>query len=58
MMLPVGYRTRGGTMHRLLLNLPTRLETDRLLLRPYAAGDGDWYYAASLRNREHLSRYE
>lgn len=45
-------------MHRLLLNLPTRLETDRLLLRPYAAGDGDWYYAASLRNREHLSRYE
>ncbi len=45
-------------MHRLLLDLPTRLETDRLLLRPYAPGDGDWYCAASLRNREHLSRYE
>jgi len=45
-------------MHRMLLDLPASLETDRLLLRPYAAGDGDWYCAASLRNREHLSRYE
>jgi RimJ/RimL family protein N-acetyltransferase len=38
--------------------LPDVIETPRLYLRPYRAGDGPWYYTMSRRNREHLSRYE
>jgi aminoglycoside 6'-N-acetyltransferase len=45
-------------MHRLLLDLPTRLETDRLYLRCFQPGDGPWYYRVSQQNREHLARYE
>ena len=45
-------------MHPLLLNLPTRLETDRLILRPYQAGDGTAYFAVCQHNRDHLARYE
>jgi [ribosomal protein S5]-alanine N-acetyltransferase len=45
-------------MHRMLLDLPAELHTERLLLRPYRAGDGDWYYPLSQRNQEHLHRYE
>jgi aminoglycoside 6'-N-acetyltransferase len=45
-------------MHILLLDLPARLETPRLSLRPYAAGDGLMYYAAAERNRDHLIPYE
>ena len=45
-------------MHRLLLTLPTHMESTRLLLRCYQAGDGPWYYAMSERNRAHLTRYE
>ena len=37
---------------------PKRLETERLILRPYRAGDGEMLYAAGLRNREHLTQYE
>ncbi len=40
------------------LDLATRIETDRLYLRPYRPGDGPWYYAVSVRNRAHLMRYE
>jgi RimJ/RimL family protein N-acetyltransferase len=45
-------------MHRMLLDIPTRIETARLILRCYQAGDGRWYYAMSQKNRAHLSRYE
>jgi len=45
-------------MHKLLMEIPARIETERLILRPYQTGDGSWYYQVSLRNREHLSRYE
>ncbi len=45
-------------MHSLLLDIPTRIETDRLYLRAYQAGDGRWYYEMSQRNRAHLMRYE
>ncbi len=45
-------------MHKLLLDLPTCIETERLYLRCYERGDGPWYYAMSQRNREHLGRYE
>lgn len=38
--------------------LPVKFETERLFLRPYAAEDASWYYQMSLRNREHLRRYE
>jgi ribosomal-protein-alanine N-acetyltransferase len=42
----------------ILNDLPERIEAERLYLRPYRAGDGSWYYAMSLRNREHLIPYE
>jgi hypothetical protein len=45
-------------MHKLLLNLPIRIEAERIYLRPYQAGDGKWYYAMGLRNRAHLACYE
>ena len=45
-------------MHPLLLELPEQIETERLILRPYRAGDGNWYYPMSLRNQAHLTRYE
>jgi aminoglycoside 6'-N-acetyltransferase len=45
-------------MHKMLLDLPERIEAERIYLRPYAAGDGQWYYAMSQKNRTHLARYE
>ena len=45
-------------MHKLLLNIPTHLETERLYLRCYQPGDGQWYCAVSQKNRAHLTRYE
>jgi len=45
-------------MHKMLLDLPIRIETQRLVLRPYKPGDGSWFYAMSHRNRAHLRRYE
>lgn len=38
--------------------LPVRWETERLILRSYAEQDAPWYYQMSLRNRNHLRRYE
>ena len=45
-------------MHKLLLDLPDRLETDRLYLRSYQRGDGAWYYTMSQKNRAHLAQFE
>ena len=45
-------------MHKFLMDIPTQFESKRLLMRSYRAGDGPMYYAASLRNAEHLTRYE
>ena len=45
-------------MHRLLLDLPAQIDTDRLILRPYRAGDGPWYFAMSQRNKAHLAEFE
>ncbi len=42
----------------MLLDIPTRIETERLYLRPYAGGDGPWYLAISRKNRSQLQRYE
>jgi aminoglycoside 6'-N-acetyltransferase len=45
-------------MSNLLLDLPTRIETERLYLRCFEPGDGQWYYAASQKNRSHLRCFE
>jgi ribosomal-protein-alanine N-acetyltransferase len=45
-------------MHKLLLDIPTQIETKRLRLRPYQAGDGPMYYAVSQKNRAHLAPFE
>jgi len=45
-------------LHKMLLEIPTRIETERLTLRRYQPGDGQWFYAMSQRNRPHLMRYE
>lgn len=38
--------------------LPSRLDSERLYLRPYQAGDGKLYFDAGIRNQEHLATYE
>ena len=38
--------------------LRTYIETERLYVRSYRAGDGPMYYAASARNRDHLAEFE
>ena len=45
-------------MNKFLLDIPERIETDRLYLRTYKAGDGPMYYAAGKRNRDHLFEFE
>jgi RimJ/RimL family protein N-acetyltransferase len=45
-------------MNKMVLDIPTRIETERLYLRCYEPRDGPWYYAMSQRNRTHLARYE
>ena len=45
-------------MNKMLLDLPTRFETGRLLLRHYQVGDGPLYFSAGQVNRQHLQRYE
>jgi ribosomal-protein-serine acetyltransferase len=42
----------------MLLELPIQLESNRLTIRPYRAGDGPAYFAAGQKNRQHLQRYE
>jgi len=41
-------------MHYLLLDVPSNLETERLLLRPYKPGDGQWLYKIFQENITHL----
>jgi len=45
-------------MHKMLLEIPARIESGRIYLRRYEAGDGQWYYAMSQKNRTHLAQYE
>jgi len=45
-------------VHERLLEIPEHIEAERIVLRPYQAGDGAWFYAMSQRNRVHLARYE
>jgi RimJ/RimL family protein N-acetyltransferase len=45
-------------MHKLLLDLPDQLHTERLTIRPYRAGDGPAYFRLCENNREHLLPFE
>jgi len=40
------------------IDIPERIETERLYLRTYRTGDGPMYYAASIRNKDHLAEFE
>jgi len=41
-------------MHYMLLEVPSKLETERLLLRPYRPGDGQWLCTILQENIAHL----
>ena len=43
---------------KMKLRIPTRMDARRIYLRCYIESDSDWYYVMSLKNREHLARYE
>jgi RimJ/RimL family protein N-acetyltransferase len=45
-------------MNKFLIDFPEKIETERLLLRPYKAGDGPLLFAAGQKNREHLAEFE
>lgn len=45
-------------MNKFLIDVPRRMETERLYLRAYQAGDGPLYHAVSIRNRNHLAEFE
>ena len=45
-------------MPEIPVNFPFCIEAQRVYLRSYQKGDGQMYCAASLRNRQHLLRYE
>ncbi len=45
-------------MNKMLLDIPPHFETHRLTIRRYEAGDGPIYYAAGVKNHDHLQRYE
>jgi ribosomal-protein-serine acetyltransferase len=45
-------------MNTLPQNIPARIETERLVLRCYQPGDGQWYYLMSQKNRRHLGQFE
>jgi RimJ/RimL family protein N-acetyltransferase len=48
----------GGRVSTPDYRLPLQWETERLILRSYTVEDAAWYYEMSLRNRDHLRRYE
>ena len=41
-----------------MYEFPTPFESERLILRSYHPGDGRWFYAMSVKNKEHLSRFD
>lgn len=51
-------RTMRTNMDVQSVEIPERIETERLYLRPYDVGDGALDFAAGTRNREHLSVFE
>lgn len=45
-------------MHQMLIDIPLKLETERLILRCYKYGDGKDYYSMLNENIEHLKKYD
>jgi ribosomal-protein-serine acetyltransferase len=45
-------------INKMLLDIPTLIETDRLILRKYEPGDGPMYFAVGQKNRQHLQQFE
>ena len=45
-------------MNERLPDLPARIETDRLIIRPYQESDAAAYYEVCQRNKAHLAVYE
>jgi hypothetical protein len=45
-------------MDKMQLEIPTHIETDRLILRRYEPGDGLMYFTVGQRNRQHLQQFE
>ena len=44
-------------MHKMLLEIPSELETERLKLRPYQPGDGKAFFSLLQNNYEHLREH-
>lgn len=44
-------------MHKMLVDIPSHLETERLILRPYQPGDGKQYFSQLKNNAEHLREH-
>lgn len=44
-------------MHKLLLEIPSTLETERLTVRPYQPGDGKAFFSLLQGNYEHLKEH-
>jgi ribosomal-protein-serine acetyltransferase len=51
-------RLNGLVVNKMTTDFPKTYNSPRLHMRCYQPGDGKWYYAMSLRNRQHLMRYE
>ncbi|MBN2501237.1 MAG: GNAT family N-acetyltransferase [Anaerolineales bacterium] len=45
-------------LNKMLYDIPTRFESQRLVIRCYEPGDGEMYFNVAERNRQHLTRYE
>ena len=44
-------------MHKMLLDIPSRIETERLIMRPYENGDGVPYFRLLHQNIDHLKEH-
>jgi ribosomal-protein-serine acetyltransferase len=49
---------RDHMTDKMSLEIPTKIETERLVLRCYEPGDGVWYWEMSQRNQTHLLPFE
>ena len=54
-MTPDNTSSNQSSAAHMLLDVPSRLETERLILKPYKPGDGQWLYAMYRENSVHLS---
>ncbi len=44
-------------MHKMLIEIPSQIETERLIMRPYQKGDGSPYFSQLRRNIDHLKEH-